>query len=434
MAEEQEQLELRSEEVQDILGRPPRRLVRWGITVVFAVVAGLFIGSYFFKYPEVITAPIVVTTENLPVNVVAKTAGRIDTLFVREKQEVQKGQLLAVIENPAALPDMLWLMRRVDSLLLVVNNEVFPDLWWPSNLNLGEVQGSYSGFLKAWADYAYFLKTDYHHKKIQVVEKQIAVQRKMQQQSRSQLALMRDQLAVSHKLFATDSLLFTKGVVAALDYEKSKNTLLQSLREYENVKSSLESQQMAVLQLEQTIFDLEQQRMEQYNQLQLATRTACDQLQAQMRSWDQACLLRSPVNGVVTFTKYWQGNQNIQTGEALLTVVPGGATHITGKVYLPPQGAGKVKTGQTVNVKLDNFPYMEYGMVRVQVKNIALVPIVQQDERRYVLEVDFPQDLQTNYGKTLPFSQEMQGTAEIITEDLRLSDRFLNPIRALWKR
>jgi len=85
-------------------------------------------------------------------------------------------------------------------------------------------------------------------------------------------------------------------------------------------------------------------------------------------------------------------------------------------------------------VKFDNFPYMEYGMVKVFIKNIALVPLVQNDVRNYVLEVEFPENLITNYGKTLPFSQEMQGTAEIITEDLRLLDRFLKPIRALWNK
>ena len=433
MPDKEKDIELRTEEVQEILGRPPRWLVRWGITMVFAVIAGLFIGSYFFKYPEIIRAPIVVTTENLPANVVAKTAGRVDSLFVVERQAVQKGQLLAVIENTAGLQDMLWLMQRLDSLLPVMNTAVFPEVQWPSNLELGVVQGSYSSLLKAWADYAYFLRTDYHRKKTQVIEKQIAVQQRMQAQSRLQLSLMRSQLDVANKLFSTDSLLFTKGVIAALDYEKAKNARLQSMREYENAKTGLETQQMGILQLEQTTFDLEQQRMEQQSQLQLAVRTACDQLQAQVKSWEQQCLLRSPVNGIVTFTKYWQSNQNIQTGETLLTVVPAGTRQITGKIYLPPQGAGKVKVGQTVNVKLDNFPYMEYGMIRVQVKNIALVPIISGEERRYVLEVDFPDDLQTNYGKTLPFSQEMQGLAEIVTDDLRLIDRFLQPIKALLR-
>jgi len=51
-----------------------------------------------------------------------------------------------------------------------------------------------------------------------------------------------------------------------------------------------------------------------------------------------------------------------------------------------------------------------------------------------MLEVAFPEKLKTNYGKKLIFSQEMTGAAEIITEDLRLLDRFLNPIRALIKK
>ena len=51
-----------------------------------------------------------------------------------------------------------------------------------------------------------------------------------------------------------------------------------------------------------------------------------------------------------------------------------------------------------------------------------------------MLEVEFPENLKTNYGKELTFSQEMTGSAEVITEDLRLLDRFLNPIKAVIKR
>ena len=50
------------------------------------------------------------------------------------------------------------------------------------------------------------------------------------------------------------------------------------------------------------------------------------------------------------------------------------------------------------------------------------------------VEVEFPDGLKTNYGKQLEFSQEMQGTAEIITEDVRLLERFFNPIKSLLKK
>ncbi|MCL2511709.1 MAG: hypothetical protein FWF09_06630 [Bacteroidales bacterium] len=51
-----------------------------------------------------------------------------------------------------------------------------------------------------------------------------------------------------------------------------------------------------------------------------------------------------------------------------------------------------------------------------------------------MVEVEFSDNLTTNYGKTLDFSQEMSGTADVITEDLRLIERFFNPIKSLVKR
>ena len=119
----------------------------------------------------------------------------------------------------------------------------------------------------------------------------------------------------------------------------------------------------------------------------------------------------------------------------MVTIVPNEETKIIGKILLPPQGAGKVKEGQSVNVKFDNYPHMEFGMVRVIIKNISLVPVTVEDiKKAYMLEVEFPDSLITNYGKTLEFSQKMTGSAEIITEDLRLLDRFLNPIRSIIRK
>ena len=109
-------LNLRSEEVQEILGRPPRWIVRVGISVIFVVVAGLFVGSYFLKYPDILPAPITVTTENLPAGVMAMTTGKIDTIAVAEKQTVKEGELLAVIRNPAKLEDVMAVKRMLDEL------------------------------------------------------------------------------------------------------------------------------------------------------------------------------------------------------------------------------------------------------------------------------------------------------------------------------
>jgi len=425
-----ENIELRSESVQEILGRPPRWIIRWGISIIFIIVAGLVVGSYFFKYPDVLTATITVTTENLPAGVMAKTTGRIDTLLVNQKQKVQQGDLLAVIDNTAYLEDVMVLkdlIKNYDTLVAYLTPSIA--------LRLGELQPAYQQFIKVLEDYQYFIQTDYHHKKIAVIKKQIQAQKDILQKSKNQLNLSSQQLATAQQTFTMDSVLFTKNALSTAEYQNAKNSYLQQQQSYENAKLVIDNQNIGILQSEQTIFDLEQQRNEQLYNLQITLAGAFNQLQTQIKAWEQTYLLVSPTDGIVTLTKYWQKNQNINAGEVLVTIVPHEESKIVGKILLPPQGAGKVKEGQMVNVKFDNFPYMEFGMLRVQIKSISLVPItVGSNQKAYILEVEFPDNLKTNYGKELTFSQEMTGSAEIITEDLRLLDKFLNPIKAVIKK
>lgn len=422
-------LHLRSEEVQEILGRPPRLIVRVGITVILLVVAGLFVGSYFIKYPDIVSATITVNTENLPAAVMAKSSGRIDSLYVSEKQHVEAGDILAVLENTADVRDVMWVKAALDG----------TDSSWrtssASPLQLGDIQSAYTAFTKAKKDHDYFVSADYHNKKIAVINRQIAAQKNILQKSSAQLNVSREQLASAKRIFSMDSSLFAKGMISVAEYESAKNAYLQQLQSYQSARLGIDNQQMGILQSEQSVFDLEQQRTETENGLQVALAGAAENLRTQIAAWEKNYLVTAPCSGVVTMTKYWQKNQNVSAGEVLLTVVPEGDVRIIGKILLPLQGAGKVKVGQTVNVKFDNYPYMEYGMVKVEIRNISLVPIeVKEGEKAYMLEVEFPEKLTTTYGKELKFSQDMAGTAEIITEDLRLLDKFTNPIKSVIKK
>lgn len=132
--------------------------------------------------------------------------------------------------------------------------------------------------------------------------------------------------------------------------------------------------------------------------------------------------------------KYGQKNQTVQAGQTVATIVPDAETEIIGKVTIPSTGVGKIKTGHPVNIKLDNYPHMEFGMLRANIKNISLVPIETENGIFYTSEIELPSDFTSNYGKQLHFSQNMTGVAEIITDDVRLLERFLNPIMSLWKK
>ena len=83
-----------SEEAQSILGRAPSWVVRWGVTVVFCILAGIVLGCYFIKYPQTVTAPISITTINPPSDLAARYDGLLDTVCVSNGDTVRQGQLL----------------------------------------------------------------------------------------------------------------------------------------------------------------------------------------------------------------------------------------------------------------------------------------------------------------------------------------------------
>ncbi|GIQ58261.1 hypothetical protein Flavo103_13970 [Flavobacterium collinsii] len=98
-------------------------------------------------------------------------------------------------------------------------------------------------------------------------------------------------------------------------------------------------------------------------------------------------------------------------------------------------GSGKVKVGQGVIVKLNNYPFNEYGSIKGRVRRISLVTNQQtlSDNQNkissYLVDIDLPNGLKTNYGVELNFHAEAKGTAEIITEDRRLIERFFDNLR-----
>ncbi|MEI7597419.1 MAG: HlyD family efflux transporter periplasmic adaptor subunit [Bacteroidota bacterium] len=432
MPEEFNNIEIRSEEIDDLLGKAPSSIVRWGITVIFSVISVIFVGSYFYKYPDIINAEISVQSENIPASIIAKNSGKITQLLVKDKQGVKNGDVLAVLENTANLNDVYAVktqIQNLDSILKFQIDSSLTDTLLGNSFNLGDLQTGFSTLQKALKDYVFFLETDFPHKKIKSTESQISKHEALYQKMQRQTSITQEQLKLAKSQFMRDSMLYVKKVTSELDFEKSQTSYLQSKYSFESAKSSLDNAQISISQLQFSVLEMEQQYNNDCKQLRNGLISSLNTFQAQIKSWEQMYLLISPINGKVTFTQFWSENQNVKAGDNTMTIIPFKETKIVGRIKLPVQGSGKVKIGQRVNIKFNNYPYMEYGMVTGKIKNIALIPT----ESFYIVEVELLNGLQTNYKKKLPFNQEMQGVAEVVTDDVRLIERFFNPIKAILK-
>src|SRR5687768_7912472 len=102
----------RSEEVQEILGTPPRGPILWGTTAVFLAMIVFIIISWIIQYPDELHAEIVLTTSVPPHRVVARTSGKID-VFVNENDGVKKNDLLCILDNPARHNDVFFLSSQL---------------------------------------------------------------------------------------------------------------------------------------------------------------------------------------------------------------------------------------------------------------------------------------------------------------------------------
>ena len=423
------EIELRSEEVQEVMGRVPPWILRWGIAVLLGILLILLCVSFFYRYPDVITAEVTITTVDPPVSIIARATGKLDKIYVENNSQVSADVPLAVIQNPARTEDILWLSSQVSEWITSGSDlQMAHQRFGSRPLQLGSVQGAYSLFLTSLQDYRDYKSLNYYPQKIAFQQKQLSMQHQYYGGVVEQNKLTEVQSELARSMFQRDSALYQRKILSDEDFEVSKNSYLQSRQTSLSVKASAKQSEMQLTQGKETLLDLQQQSSELENRYMLALRTATEQLVTAIKSWERDYLMVSPISGTVNLMGVWSNNQNVLTGETVFTIVPAAQHQPKGKALLPVQGSGKVKVGQRVNVRLNNFPDQEFGYLIGRVESISNIPT---PEGFYVLEIVFPSGLTTNYDRLLPLTRQMAGSAEIITDDLRLIERFLMPVHKL---
>ncbi len=420
-----------SDEVQEIMGRIPGRVVRWGISVIFSIFVILLGVAYFFKYPEIVTSSIVLTTTNPPTELIARSTGKVEHILVENGQSVLPNELIAVLFSTADYRSVLQLEKVLSDSLFSLSTERG---YFENRTNLlGELQPHYTALEKTCKSYSHYMQTGaIPQQKIQI-EQQIKMLYAGLRAQEKQLEILQRDLRFERNNQKRDSVLFHSHALTEADYDASVQKLLQKELSVTSQQSSIISTKNDILSQEKQLTDLTIQYDNEQNEFQLQFEEQRTQLLAEIRLWKDKYILNAPIAGKITFTKYWAENQNITIEDRLATIVSEDSTQIIGRITIPSSGLGKVEVGQQVNVKLNGFPYMEYGLLKGRLISISSVPeTINQEEIGYIGEVAFPQGMVSSYKNKFRFIQQMDGTAEIITKDTRLIERFVHPIESLF--
>jgi multidrug efflux pump subunit AcrA (membrane-fusion protein) len=413
-----EELNNSDEPIKEILGKVPRLIVRWGNSLILLFIACLLAISIIIKYPESIYTKAKLTSINAPKEVITKTTGKLIKLLAKEGEQTKQGTVLGYMESSAIPTEVIAISNNIDTSQSLINKnrivEVFPFL--DTNYqNLGELQLSYQTFQQSYNTFHTYLSGGFYLSKVNMLNNDLAFLKKMHKNLLEQKDLNAEDLNLSQKNFNANKSLHDDKVIADV--------------EFRNERSKLISKKLSLPQISSAIISNEAQQNEKLKEIAELQNTIAQQksiftqslntFKSQIEDWKKKYLLVAPIDGKISFATFMQENQQLQANQIICFINPEN-TQYYAEVYILQSNFGKVKTGQEVLLKFPSYPFQEYGSVSGKIDFISNI----YTDSGYLGKVILPNGLNTSYKKQIQFRDGLTAQGEIITQDMRLLQRF----------
>ncbi|HEY9881431.1 MAG TPA: HlyD family efflux transporter periplasmic adaptor subunit [Leptolyngbyaceae cyanobacterium] len=442
------------------------RAVVWGIMGVTTVTLGW---AWFAKIEQAIPAQGKLEPQGVVQPVQAPVGGVIQSVYVKEGDTVEAGETLVSLD-PKTTQAQLASLRQIRQKLLEENQfyrgqpsngsvsvpvNIAPDIaQLTSNraslvaenaLYRAQINGDLTGVTLS-PEEQQRLNTS-----IDVLQSQLSIAQLESDQLQRQLSQVKEQLSnarqalqVQQDILVRIKPLYTKGAIAQIPYlqqeqevnnrqtevnrlveeeqrlvlaisqsqEKSRNTLVASQEELQN-KIAQNNNQIANIdsQLTKTVLENEKRLQEVNSQI------------AQLEQTLQYQELRAPVSGTVFNLKANKPGYVANTTEPILEIVP--SDSLVARVFITNRDIGFVRVGMPVDVRIDSFPYSEFGDVKGTVTKIAtdaLPPDQVHPFYRFPTEVEIDKQTLNVEGSPVNLQSGMSVNANIRTRKRRVID------------
>ncbi len=409
-----------TDDMQDIITTVPSWILRWGITLFFAILVLIVSLSTFIRYPDVVNASLTISSPNSPKPVVSKIQGRLVKLLVKENETVSVGQPLAYMESTANHESVLRLLSNLKELQKnTLENK-------PANIILfnqadntsqyGELQSAYQAFSQEYLLYKSSTVNGFDLKKRTYLQKDLADINKQEQQLNAQKRVEQKDFKLASDEYEMHKKLANEKVEtpAELRQEESKylakqSPLIQTESAIITSNNNYSAKQKEILELDNQI-----------DQERLKFIQALNSLISQAEDWKSKYILIASQNGKLTFANIVQENEVLNANQEVFYINPGNEQFF-GEMSIPQNSMGKVKEGQQVLIKLRSYPFEEYGMLKGRIEFISDVPY---KDSVFMSRVDFKIRTTSDMKRPINLKQGMMADAEIVTQDATIFQRI----------
>jgi hypothetical protein len=390
--------------------------------VVFFIIVLVVLGK-FLTYNDVLQGSIILSRENPAVNLKFKKEGIASFLNSEVGDTVRANSIVAVLENEATLDDVQFLKEK---LLKLKGKETFQERpEFPVSLTLGTlIQPFYSKFYNLYNESVFFGFSSIQEVKINQINEELAsLDKTMTIQAEHVNSSMRNSTLQASQRNRHQQLL-NKGVISSQEWEQEEKNYLSAVREQQLSENQFLMLQRERLKLVALIEELENEKRNEQSRQHDQLNGARLELLAAISAWEENFLIRSPNHGRISYIRNIKGREPVTSNDIVLTVVPLGHQEIIGIAVFPSHNFSKVKRGQEALVKVDLYPYKEWGNLRVQVQSMKALPV---SDGALDYEVEFiVKNLQTTYNHELEIDRELTGEVEILLDRTSILKRIFH--------
>lgn len=413
---------IQTEGIQDIIGVVPTSLIRYGMLLIAFLVLLFSLAGWFIKVPEKLTAKIVLTTINPPVNIVTKKDGKIISIFKKDNDTILPNEIIAIIESDAKFEDIEWINNQLSTLKNFKNNYIIVNEIINSKILIsGEISSNYNAFVQTFRNYYVIINDKTNQEKIEDLKAQLLLRNNLDSKLKEQTALVAKQVELENIQYERTNLLYAKKINSLKEVQDENKILLSQQSQYKTTEINFINNTLTVQQIKGQIKELSNTYTLQKQEAENNVLQSLAILENELYKWNKTYLLQSPTKGILSFGTVWNENQNVKTGQVIATVSSQQQQTI-GKIMLPVYNTGKLKKGNEVRIKLEDYPYEKNGILKTTITSISQTPF----DGNYIVTVNFPHNLETTYHKQIPNKPEMNGTAEIILSNDRMIFKIFN--------
>lgn len=423
---------VRREEITDIISRMPMSFGKWVAGSVILLASLFLVFGWLIKYPDTVSGEIQISGTHAPVKLIANSSGKIHLLRNQSQIQVKEGDYIAVIQNNASTEDV----KRINGLLENFNPidmNISTSTLFPEKISLGDLDSKYYTFLSALRIFRRFNEKNNYAKEINTIRSMIQSQNELLKETQETYEIILEKLKLSKKWYERYEGMDQKTIgTYEKEVDNSKNEYLSAQQSEKSLKKEILSIQMQINENLHRLEQLELEQEEKQKQLQLEVLASFHSLKDNLSSWENQFVFKAPFTGTLEFLNFLSENQFIESGQEVFALVPK-ENNVIGKMYLPATGAGKVKMDSKLKIKLQDYPYNEFGSIEGKVSSISLVTtnmkIAEGISKNYLISVTLPKGLMTNFRKQLPFKHDMVGEADIIVKERRLIERLFDNLK-----